>query len=722
MEQRNLLLAIVFSVAILLTFELLYYGPQEESQPQQTTESTVQDGAGSREAGTGSAPTADGSAGMPATEAGRAKVPDRGQVLKNADRRIPIETPKVSGSIALNGGRIDDVTLSRYRRELDRESEQIHLLSPKDSRQAYYAAFGWSGVSGAGVALPGPDTTWTAQGDKLTPEQDLTLTWTNESGVRFERVYRIDEDYMITVTHRVINEPAEPLSLAPYGLISRRGTPETSGFYILHEGPLGVLQGTLDERSYSDLRDEGKIVTESEGGWIGITDKYWLVSLVPDQKANVDARFVHTDSGGVNKYQTDILYDTKRIEPGATVSQTSRLFAGAKEVAVLDRYKEDLGVPMFDKAVDFGWLYFLNKPLFNVLKFFEGLTGNFGVAIIMLVICIKIVFFPLANKSYRSMAKLRKLQPEMQRLREQFGDDKQRLNQEMMALYKQEGANPASGCLPILIQIPVFFALYKVLLVTIEMRHAPFFGWIQDLSAKDPTAITNLFGIMPWGVPELGPLNVLNIGILPIFMGFTMYAQQMLNPQPADPTQAKLFKFLPVMFTFLLAQFPAGLVLYWTSNNLLTAAQQYLIMKRAGDQPGQKSAAPPPKPQQGKGEQGQGLQIAGGYPDLGGQVGSVGLEKGHALIAQGMDPVQDGHTQIGYPQQGEGAAFHVVAGAPGQDEHAGGDDDAEQLSHGMEEQKVVGAEQHQPCQSQEPQEQGIQCFALGCFRHGIVPA
>jgi len=614
MEQRNLLLAIVLSVAILLSFELLYYGPKKDAQgPEQTTESTAQDGGGQttqpQAQGEGTAPQAsDGStapdttasrgADMPETGAARAKAPTRDQVLAGDDDRIRIDTPKVTGSISLTGGRIDDITLKTYRRELDPESEQVHVLSPKGSREAYYAAFGWSGVAGTGVELPTPDTQWSARGDRLSPGNDVTLTWTNESGVTFERVYSIDRDYMVTVTQRVTNNAEEAIQLAPYGLISRRGTPEVSSLYILHEGPLGVLEGTLDEYDYGDLRDEGIIANDTKGGWIGITDKYWLASLVPDQDAQVKTRFVHNEDAGVNKYQTDVLYETKRVAPGATVSQTSRVFAGAKEVAVLDRYKSELGVPMFDKAVDFGWFYFLNKPLFQLLMYFQNVTGNFGIAIFLLVVCIKIVFFPLANKSYRSMAKLRKLQPEMQRLREQFGDDKQRLNQEMMALYKQEGANPASGCLPILIQIPVFFALYKVLLVTIEMRHAPFFGWLQDLSAKDPTAITNLFGLMPWGVPELGPLNVLNIGILPIFMGFTMYAQQLLNPQPADPTQAKIFKLLPFFFTFILGQFPAGLVLYWTSNNVLTAAQQYVIMKRAGDKPGQKSVAPPPKPQQ----------------------------------------------------------------------------------------------------------------------------
>jgi YidC/Oxa1 family membrane protein insertase len=636
MEQRNLLLAIVLSVAILLSFELLYYGPQNESQgPEQTTESTARDGGGPatqpQAQGDDTAPdaTASRSAGMPDTGGAQAQAPTRDQVLAGDDNRIRIDTPKVTGSIALNGGRIDDITLKTYRRELDPESEQVHVLSPKGSREAYYAAFGWSGVAGTGIELPTPDTQWSADGDRLSPGNDVTLSWTNPVGITFERVYSIDRDYMVTVTQRVTNNAEEAISLAPYGLISRRGTPEVSRLYILHEGPLGVLEGTLDEYDYGDLQDEGIIANDTQGGWIGITDKYWLASLVPDQDAQVKTRFVHSDDGGVNKYQTDILYDTKRIEPGATVSQTSRVFAGAKEVAVLDRYKEELGVPMFDKAVDFGWFYFLNKPLFQVLMYFQNLTGNFGIAIFMLVVCIKIVFFPLANKSYRSMAKLRKLQPEMQRLREQFGDDKQRLNQEMMALYKQEGANPASGCLPILIQIPVFFALYKVLLVTIEMRHAPFFAWIQDLSAKDPTAITNLFGLMPWGVPELGPLNILNIGVLPIFMGFTMYAQQLLNPQPADPTQAKIFKLLPVFFTFILGQFPAGLVLYWTSNNVLTAAQQYLIMKRAGDKPGQKSAAPPPKPQQ---------QKSGGNKTGGGGASGTGSGNGAA------DPSGDGEA------------------------------------------------------------------------------
>jgi len=595
MEQRNLILAIVISVAILLGFELLYNAPLREAeraqQAQQAQQTAEQADTTPRATGEAAEAPAPGGQPVPGGPAGRPDAPDR-QALLDEGPRVEIRTPKITGSLSLVGGQIDDVTLAQYKQSTEPDSPRIDLLSPPNSRQAYYATFGWSAVGEAGTQVPGPRTRWQADNDVLTPTQDVTLSWTNDAGVTFERTYSVDEDYLFTITQRVVNDSGQPLSLAPYGLISRRGTPDILGFYILHEGPIGVLKGTLEEVDYDDLRDDGPVVTESTGGWLGITDKYWLVSLIPDQGRNVNTRFVHNQENGVDKYQTDYIYDGLRVEAGGVAESTSRLFAGAKEVAVLDRYKEEHAIPMFDKAVDFGWFYFLTKPLFKMLHFFAQLTGNFGVAILILVVIIKIVFFPLANKSYRSMAKLRNLQPEMVKLRERFGDDKQRLNQEMMALYKRSGANPASGCLPILIQIPVFFALYKVLFVTIEMRHAPFIGWIEDLSAKDPTAITNLFGLLPWGVPELGPLEFFNIGILPIVMGFTMYAQQLLNPQPADPMQARIFKLMPVFFTFILAQFPAGLVVYWTWNNLLTILQQYVIMKRAGSQIGGKQAAP----------------------------------------------------------------------------------------------------------------------------------
>jgi len=594
-QQRNLLMAIVLSVAILLGFELLYRTqeqPSGDGKPapeQQTAESQATADAPA------SAPTpedggAGGQAEMPGGATEEAGAPDREAVLGDSPR-VAIETPKLDGSIALNGGRIDDLTLRQYRRDNAPDSPKIDLLSPPNSKQAYYADFGWV-ASGGPADVPGDDARWQADHDTLTVDQDVTLTWTGGNGLRFERTYAIDENYMFTVTQRVTNEAGDAVSLAPYGLISRRGTPDTLGFYILHEGPLGVFNGTLDEVDYDDVRADGPLTHTTTGGWIGITDKYWLVSLVPDQEREAETRFVHTSPNGVDKYQADYLHDSTRIEPGGQHTATNRLFAGAKEVALLDSYAETYGIPHFDKAVDFGWLYFLTKPVFHALDFFAGVTGNFGWAIILLVLAIKLVFFPLANKSYRSMAKMRKLQPEMQRLREQFGDDKQRLNQEMMALYKREGANPASGCLPILVQIPFFFAVYKVLFVTIEMRHAPFMLWLDDLSAKDPTSWMNLFGLLPYQVPDLGPVDFLSIGILPIVMGVTMYAQQALNPQPADATQARIFKMLPIVFTFLLAQFPSGLVVYWTSNNIFTFLQQYIIMRRAGMQIGGKMETP----------------------------------------------------------------------------------------------------------------------------------
>jgi YidC/Oxa1 family membrane protein insertase len=495
--------------------------------------------------------------------------------------RIRIDTPTLGGSISLVGGIIDDLVLLQYRESLEPDSPLIELLSPGAAEHPYFADFGWAGQD---VVLPKSDTVWRARGEKLAPGLPVTLSWDNGEGLRFERLYEIDENYMFTVTQRVFNNGTAAVTLAPYGLISRTGTPDILGFYILHEGPLGVFDGTLKEVDYSDLVDDGPVHIESTGGWIGITDKYWLVALVPDQDQAVQMRFLHDNTSGLDKYQTDYLYEGLNVRPGAVVESRSRLFAGAKIVNVLDDYRDDPddGIVNFDLSVDFGWFFYLTKPLFYALSYITRVVGNFGLGIMILTVGVKLVFFPLANKSYVSMAKMRKLQPEMLELRERFKEDKQRLNQEMMTLYKREGANPAAGCLPILVQIPVFFALYKVMFVTIEMRQAPFFGWIQDLSAPDPTTILNGFGLLPWDVPELGALAVISIGVWPIAMGLTMFAQQRLNPQPPDPIQAKIFLFMPIMFTFLLARFPAGLVVYWTWNNLLSIAQQYMIMKRAG--------------------------------------------------------------------------------------------------------------------------------------------
>ena len=581
MDQRNLILAIVLSLGILLTYELFIGGPQRQELLEQSETAQLEE--------TAQQPDAEIPTPLPGETTPGAAVGDLGDAagaLSRADAlalepRIAIDSPTLSGSISLEGGRFDDLILKRYRETIEPDSSQIELLQPIGAAQPYFANFGWSAGTG-GPPVPGGDSLWQANGDILSPGSPVTLTWDNGQGLRFERSLALDENYMFTVTQRVLNDGDTDVQLSPYGLISRTGTPEILGFYILHEGLIGVLNDTLEEIDYSDLVDEGPDQFETTSGWLGITDKYWLTALVPDQQRQVQARFLHTAPNGQDKYQSDYLYQTMTIPAGGTAEITSRLFAGAKEANLLDAYRDELGIPLFDRAVDFGWFYFLTKPFFHALHYFAEKLGNFGLSILLLTVLIKLAFFPLANKSYKAMAKMRKVQPEMLELRERYGDDKQKLNQEMMALYKREGANPVSGCLPVVIQIPVFFALYKVLFVTIEMRQAPFYGWIEDLSVRDPTTILNGFGLFPWVVPDLGVLNLLNLGVWPILMGITMMLQHRLNPQPADPVQAKIFFFMPIVFTFLLAQFPAGLVIYWTWNNLLSIMQQAVIMKRAG--------------------------------------------------------------------------------------------------------------------------------------------
>jgi YidC/Oxa1 family membrane protein insertase len=489
---------------------------------------------------------------------------------------VKIDTPSLHGSINLQGGRIDDLTLATYHETPDPKSAEIVLLAPAGTPEAYYAEFGWVPEDRA-VAAPTDKTLWTGSAGVLTPTQPLTLTWDNGQGLVFTRNIAVDKDFMFTVTQTVRNTGTAPVRLMPYSLVSRSGMPHTSGYYILHEGPLGVFDGKLNEQKYEDLRKAGTISNETTGGWIGITDKYWLVSLVPDQKEKVTARYVHTVVANTDRYQTDTLGAVIEVAPGASAEQTARLFAGAKQVHLLDAYADKLGITNFDLAIDFGWFYFLTKPFFYALDFLARVIGNFGIAILMLTICVKAVFFPLANKSYQAMSKMKALQPKMQALREKFGDDQARMNQELMAMYKREKVSPVSGCLPIIIQIPVFFSLYKVLFVTIEMRHAPFFGWIHDLSSPDPTTIFNLFGLIPWTPPAM-----LHLGLWPIIMGVTMFLQQKMNPAPPDPVQQKVFQFLPIVFTFMLAGFPAGLVIYWAWNNLLSVLQQWTIMRRMG--------------------------------------------------------------------------------------------------------------------------------------------
>ncbi|BBK35350.1 membrane protein insertase YidC [Allostella sp. ATCC 35155] len=570
-DQKNLILAIAISIAILLGFQFFVQKPQQEAarQQQQQTDPTA------RPSGDAVPPGVPGAQPTPAPVAGGAM--ERDAALQQAPR-VPIDSRRLKGSVSLRGGRIDDVTLKDYRETVQPGSPLIDLLSPSDTARPYFVQFGWvAGTDSADVPVPRDDTVWRAEGPVLSTDQPLTLVWDNGQGLVFRRTIALDANFLMTVTDRVENTGSAPVTLLPYALAKRWPTPHTEGFYILHEGLIGVTDGTLREISYSGIRDDREVKQTTTGGWVGFTDKYWLVSLIPDQTETVESRFVWAKRGAADSYQADYLGAARQVAPGASAEATHRVFAGAKEVHLLDDYRDRLGIQRFDRAIDFGWFYFLTKPIFYVIDYFYRWLGNFGLAILLLTVLIKLAFFPLANKSYRSMSKLKLLQPKMMELREKYGEDRQRLNQEMMNLYRKEGANPASGCLPILVQIPVFFALYKVLFVTIEMRHAPFYGWIRDLSAPDPTSIFNLFGVIDWTPPHM-----LMIGAWPILMGITMFLQQKLNPQPPDPIQAKVFMVLPFVFTYMLAAFPAGLVIYWAWNNLLSILQQWVIMRRAG--------------------------------------------------------------------------------------------------------------------------------------------
>ena len=470
--------------------------------------------------------------------------------------------------------------LVRYKETTAPDSPNVVLFSPPESPAPYYAEYGWAS-GGAAVKLPGRNTLWRVVGDAgvpLSPGAPVTLEWDNGEGLVFRRVISVDENYMFSVRQEVENNSGKEITLYPYALISRHGTPKTAGFWILHEGLIGVLgEEGYQTANYDDILEEKEIAFSSSSGWLGITDKYWAAVLAPDQKARYKARFTGAEAGGRQFYQTDYLLGAVRIPHGASQAITGNLFAGAKEVHQIDAYEERLGIVQFGLLIDWGWFYFITQPLFYALDFFYRLVGNFGVSILIVTVLVKLLFFPLANKSYVSMSKMKKLQPEMKRIQERFKDDRPRQQQALMELYQKEKVNPMSGCLPILIQIPVFFALYKVLFVTIEMRHAPFFGWIQDLSAKDPTSIFNLFGLLPYEVPDF-----LTIGVWPILMGLSMWVQMKLNPAPQDEIQKKIFAWMPVFFTFILAPFPAGLVIYWTWNNLLSIIQQWVIMSRQG--------------------------------------------------------------------------------------------------------------------------------------------
>ncbi|WP_259781423.1 membrane protein insertase YidC [Aestuariispira ectoiniformans] len=571
MDQKNVVLAVVLSIAILVGWNLY-----EQSQvkdlppPQETAEGTATPAPASA---SNAQATTQPQVGGAATAVAR----DRKDVLVETPR-VTIKAPKLSGSINLKGARVDDLTLSEYEVDLDHPDDKVVLLQPAGSQNPYFVNFNW--WLDKGFTAPDNNTVWTADSDTLAPGKPVTLSWTNPQGVTFQQILGLDDDYMFSVKQRIVNNSGKPVQAAPYGLISRIGTPKVLGYYLLHEGMLGVFNDKLEEIKYKDLKDEPTAKNDTTGGWLGITDKYWLTALVPDQKSDVKTSFRATPRGDDFSYQADFLAPATTIAAGATQEMGSHFFAGAKKKSLLDQYAEEYQIPKFDLAIDFGYLYFLTKPIFYAIHWLHSFLGNFGLAIIVLTFGIKALLFPLANKSYRSMSKMKLLQPKMQEMKERYADDRQKLNQEMMQLYKKEKVNPLAGCLPIVFQIPIFFSLYKTLFVTIEMRHAPFFGWIHDLSAPDPLGVLTLFGTIDWSVPA--SLHILNIGIWPLIMGFTMWLQQRLNPSPADPVQAKVFMFMPIIFTFMLGRFPAGLVIYWATNNTLSIIQQWLIMKRMG--------------------------------------------------------------------------------------------------------------------------------------------
>ena len=575
-ENRNLIMAVALSMIVLLGWQIFVIQPEmekEAAEQERIAAEMTQSAAAANDSGQ---PSATAASGTPAiiNNTAPAKAVDTA-------KRIVIDAPLVRGSFSVRGVRLDDVILTTYNETLNENSENIHFLKKTSSDTPFFAEFGWSS-SDSGQTMPSADSLWSADRDVLSPATPVTLTWDNGQGLQFTRRISINDDYLFVFEDSVTSSLPGDITLYPYGLVRRHGTPATTGMYILHEGPLGVFDETLSEEDYDDLRDAGaagiKMTPETAGGWVGITDKYWLAALLPTQAKNYNFGF-QSLAGNTDRYQVDFIDPNGLLlAAGGAITSESRLFAGAKKVALLDYYAEQLNIPNFDLAIDFGWFYFLTKPFFYAINWLFGLFGNFGVAVLAFTVLVKLAFFPLANKSYRSMAKMRLLAPKLQTLRERFGDDRQKLNQEMMALYKTEQVNPAAGCLPVLLQIPVFFALYKVLFVTIEMRHAPFFGWITDLSAPDPTSIFNMFGLLPYSVSFLPPF--LQLGIWPILMGISMFLQMRLNPAPPDPIQAKVFQFMPIFFTFLLATFPAGLVIYWTWNNLLSMAQQWYIMKR----------------------------------------------------------------------------------------------------------------------------------------------
>ena len=582
-DTRNLFLAAALSILVMVGWQYFYAGPLSHREHQAQTQANVTPPAS--EAQPSAAPAA-GAARVGAAVPPGAPAAIEAQTVSQAlaaSPRVIIDTPSIGGSINLKGGRIDDIILRDYRETVDPKSPNVRLFSPPGAPDAYWAETGF--VSPGGGKTPNLDTVWTADRQTLSPSQPVTLTWDNGEGLLFKRKIAIDDKYMFTITDSVVNSGSAPVGVQSYGLVLRHGRPNVAGYSVLHEGFEGVVGGQEHAPTYAAIdKATGKVEAyKGDGGWLGFTDKYWGSAIIPDQTAPIDVRY--SASGAVQPidYQADFLGKEQTVAPGATVETTTRLFAGAKEVSTIDGYAAKLGIKKFNLMIDWGWFYFITQPMYWLIDTIYKFVGNFGVAIMIVTVLVKGAFFPLANRSYQSMAKMKKIQPQIAALKDLYPDDKVKQQQEQMALFKREGVNPVAGCLPMVIQIPVFFALYKVIFITIEMRHAPFFGWIRDLSAPDPTNVFTLFGLIPWdptALPVFG--HFLALGIWPLIMGVSMFFQMKMNPEPTDPVQKQMFSWMPVIFTFMLGTFPAGLVIYWTWNNTLTVLQQSLIMKKAG--------------------------------------------------------------------------------------------------------------------------------------------
>ncbi|MFZ0507525.1 MAG: membrane protein insertase YidC [Methylocella sp.] len=587
-ETRNIMVATCLSLLVVLGWDAFYSRPHLDKERQTQAEMHARAVPGAQPGPqANSQPTRSRASGVSAPEPAEPSAPQKSRADALAESpRVKLDAPAIYGSIALKGGRIDDVSFKDYRETVDPNSPNIVLLSPAGSPWPYYAEAGFIADPGANLVLPGPDTLWQADHDTLTETSPVTLTYDNGRGLVFRRKIAVDDRYMFTVTDSVENKSTQAVTLHPYAFVKRHGMPVTTGFYRVHEGFVGVIgESGVQEIRYNKIEKEDHATKSfaGTGGWLGLTDKYWAAVVIPDQGTAVEASY--SGSGGAPViYQAGFAgTEGRTLAPGASSEFTSRVFAGAKETATLDKYQANLGIKKFDLLIDWGWFYFITRPMFRLLDLIYRFVGNFGVAILCITVLVKGVFFPLANRSYRAMAKMKSVQPQITAIKDRFPDDKPKQQAEIMALYKREKINPLSGCLPVLIQLPVFFALYKTLVITIEMRQAPFFGWIKDLSQRDPTNVFNLFGLIPFDptqIPVFGPY--LAIGAWPLIMGITMFIQMKVNPEPTDPMQKQVFTWMPVIFTFTLGNFASGLVIYWSWNNTLSVIQQTAIMKRAG--------------------------------------------------------------------------------------------------------------------------------------------